>query len=386
VAHTRSALALALFATSAVGCAFGPSQLERGHIAYNAAVNSAADEELLLNIVRVRYLDTLDFLATTSISSQLSFGLVGSAGGGGEFGGFGGGEFSYSTRPTFTFSPQRGQEFAQRLIEPVQVDVLTYLAAADWDVRLLMRLFVRGLNDLENELGVPDPRFIDVTDRLAELQMQNRIFLGFVDAMEPVSAPIGAASVTGTDLVEAAKAGLEFRRESTDGALVLTATRAQPVLAIQSGDADGQAVLDLLGLSPGREYYELNHGTQLHSSPSGERNSVTVRTGSLLRAVMYLSQGVQVPDGHVEKGTTSREWPPGVPQEQVLDDLFTVRSSKKKPKARLAVSHRGHWFYIDDADQVSRYTFFHMAEAFRLGLTPVASQDSPVLTLPVGGP
>jgi hypothetical protein len=355
-------------------------------MAYNAAVNSAADEELLLNIVRVRYLDTLDFLATTSISSQVVFSMTGNAGGGGEFGAFGGGELSYSTRPTFTFSPQRGRDFAQRLIEPVQVDVLTYLVAADWDVRLLMRLFVRGLNDLENELGVADPRFIEVTDRLAELQAQNRIFMGFVTAMEPVSAPIGAASVSGTDLVEAAKAGLEFRRGPTDGALVLTAARLQPVLAIRSGDAEGVAVLDLLGLSPGREYYELNHGTELRSLPSAERSSVTVRTGSLLRAVMYLSQGVQVPEGHVEKGTTSSEWPPGASQEQVLNDLFTVRSSKRKPKAQLAISHRGHWFYIDDADQVSRYTFFHMSEAFRLGLTPVASQDSPVLTLPVGGP
>jgi hypothetical protein len=48
----------ALLAGLAVGCVFGPRQLEKGHLAYNDAVRVAADDELLLNIVRLRYLDT----------------------------------------------------------------------------------------------------------------------------------------------------------------------------------------------------------------------------------------------------------------------------------------------------------------------------------------
>ncbi len=383
--RSGSRAALAALAACALGCVFGPRQLEWGHLAYNSAVKSAADDELLLNIVRIRYLDTLDFMATTSISSQLAFTVAGNAGSSGEFGTFGGGDLSYSSRPTFTFSPQRGQDFAQRLIEPVRVDVLAYLVAADWDVRMLMRLFVRRLNGLDNELGLPSPEFVEVTDRLSELQIHNRLFLGFVQATEPVSGPIGAGRVSGTDIVEAAKAGYRFQQQAQGGPFVLTANRPQPVLAVEGEGEDAKAVRRLLQLERGRPYYELEPGTRLGPSGAGLRDAVTVRTGSLLRAVIYLSQGVQVPPKHVEEGLTSAEWPPGSPGAGI-EDLFTVRVAKRKPGAELRVKHRGYWFYIAETDLSSRYTFFHMSEAFRLGLTPVASQESPVLTLPVGGP
>lgn len=111
----------------------------------------------------------------------------------------------------------------------------------------------------------------------------------------------------------------------------------------------------------------------------------TLVTGLLLRALSYLSQRVHVPREHLEEGLTTREWPPGSPG-LLMDDFFEVRFSKLKPNARLAVKHRGYWFYIPDSDPSSRYTFFHMSELLRLGVTPEDAQAAPVLTLPVGAP
>jgi len=98
------------------GCSFGPKTIEQGHIAYNEGVKSAADDELLLNIVRLRYFDTIEFLATNSISAQTSI----TVGIGAELGverDLGSvlalPRRSYSDRPTITFTPQRGREFAQ---------------------------------------------------------------------------------------------------------------------------------------------------------------------------------------------------------------------------------------------------------------------------------
>ncbi len=54
-------------------CSLGPKRLEQGHLAYNAALKAATDDELLLNIVRLRYLDTIEFLTANSVSSQISF-------------------------------------------------------------------------------------------------------------------------------------------------------------------------------------------------------------------------------------------------------------------------------------------------------------------------
>jgi hypothetical protein len=158
--RTHVSLVLVGVAALAAGCVYGPKQLEKGHLAYNHAVKSAADEELLLNIVRLRYADTLEFVSTSSISSSLSIGLTGGARGGtdtlsGTLGGLGYGEISYSTRPTFTFTPQRGSEFAEGLIKPVSLEIITYLVSSDWDVKMLFHLLVRRLNGVDNELGLP---------------------------------------------------------------------------------------------------------------------------------------------------------------------------------------------------------------------------------------
>lgn len=379
----------ALLALSTAGCVFGPRQLEQGHLAYNAAVKSAADSELLLNLVRLRYLDTLDFMATTSVSSQLSISVSAGARGGsdtlsGQMGALGEGSFAYSTRPTFTFTPQRGREFAGQLVEPVPLELIAYLVAGDWDIRVLLRLFVRRLNQLDNELGLPSPEFAELSERMARLQLHNRIFVGFDDASEPVSGPIPASRVSGRDVVEAAKSGYQFRRDPASGAFVLTATRTRPVLAFQREDEDARAVVGLLGLAPDRPLYPLKEGTRL-GAPVDAAGKIVVRTGSLIRALIYLSQGVAVPDEHLEAGLTSREWPPGAPGVD-LTDLFAVRFAGRRPDAQLAVKHRGYWFYVADDDLASRYTFFALAELFRLGLARGEGQAAPVLTLPVGGP
>jgi len=379
---------LALVAASAAGCVFGPGQLKRGHVAYNRAVKSASDEEILLNIVRMRYADTIDFVATTSISSQLVMSVSAGVSGGKSLdsngtGVIGSGEMGYSTRPTFTFTPQRGREFARQLIEPVDVDVLAYLIASDWDVRMLFRLLVRSLNGVDNELGLPSPEFADLTERLAEMQAGNHVFTGFVHTATPVSDPIATARVSGTDLVEAAKSGFEFRSTKGGGAYVLTTQQAQPVLAFDEDSPHSEHVRRLLRLTPGKPYYSLVSGTRVDDEP-GELDVLSVRTGSLLRAIIYLSQGVQVPPEDVEKGHTTATWPPGT-QGLTIQDIFDVRVAKREPDAQLTVYHRGHWFYIDDADIATRYTFFHIAELSRLGLARAEGQGAPVLTLPVGG-
>jgi len=378
----------ALLTSLAVGCSFGARHLEKGHIAYNTAVKAGADDELLLNIVRLRYLDTIDFMATTSISSQLDFSV--SLGGQvgtdlGEKTSIGRGGISYSTRPTFTFTPQRGQEFAQQLVEPVDLDTLTYLVAADWDMNLLFRLLVRAMNNLQNELGLPNPQFRQVMTHLAVLQANDEISVGFVEDTEELSGPIDAARVSGTDVVEAARSGFRFRRKSPDGAFVLTATRPQPVFAIKSQREDARAIVRLLGLkTDGGMVYELEEGTAIDLLDT-DRDSIIVRTRSLLGAIVYLSQGVTVPDEHIKQGLTPREWPPGNSGIDI-EDLFQIRFSESNPNTDLAVQHRGYWFYIPDTDFASRYTFFTLSGLVRLGLSQTSAQEAPVLTLSVGGP
>jgi hypothetical protein len=382
-------LACCVLATLLVpGCTFGPRQLSRGHIAYNEAVKSAADQELLLNMVRLRYLDTLDFMATTSVASQLELTVSSGARGGsdtlsGTLGALGYGNFGYSTRPTFTFTPQRGSTFAKQLTEPVPVQLLAYLVASDWDAEMVMRLLVRRVNGVDNELGLPSPEFKEITNELATLQARNQLFVGFVSETETVSSPIDPSRVSGTDIVAAAKAGYEFQQDVPNGPFVLTTTRPLPVMAFETSVREAETIARLLRLKPGEPYYSMKPGVGLGMVET-EREKLSIRTGSLLRALTYLSQGIDVPEEHVEQGLVTREFPPGSPG-TAINDIFDVRASKRKPDASLAVQHRGYWFYVAEEDLDSRFTFYHIAELFRLGLAPGSAQTAPVLTLPVGG-
>ena len=112
--------------------------------------------------------------------------------------------------------------------------------------------------------------------------------------------------------------------------------------------------------------FDLVFGT-VPANSAGERDTITVRTRSLLGALVFLSQGVDIPPLHFKKKMARRDWPPGAPGFKI-EGLFKVFHAASKPAARLSVRHRGYWFYLPDTDSESRLTFLHIAELFRLGL------------------
>src|SRR5207253_10107228 len=65
--HWIAVLGLALWAG---GCSFGPRALHHDRLRYNEAVKTGTEEQLLLNIVRLRYTDTPSSLAVTSLADQ----------------------------------------------------------------------------------------------------------------------------------------------------------------------------------------------------------------------------------------------------------------------------------------------------------------------------
>jgi len=54
----------------ACGCSLGPQALKVSHGQYNEAIRMTRDEQLLLNLVRLRYRDAPTFLEVSSITSQ----------------------------------------------------------------------------------------------------------------------------------------------------------------------------------------------------------------------------------------------------------------------------------------------------------------------------
>src|SRR5207248_10900883 len=52
------------------GCAFGPKALARNQLDYNEVIKSTTEEQLLLNIIRLRYSETPNTLAVSAIAAQ----------------------------------------------------------------------------------------------------------------------------------------------------------------------------------------------------------------------------------------------------------------------------------------------------------------------------
>ena len=365
-------------------CITGAKPLKDGRSAYNEAVRSSSDEELLLNIVHLRYLDTLQFMSISSIAAQVEFSVsIGATAGQdqGDDTALGLAGATWSSSPTFTFTPQRGREFARSIIEPVSLQALVDLAGAGHDLRILFALLVQRLNGLPNELSSSARSFDKIVRLMAQMQRDQMLYFGYVERRVNVSGPIDADKVSGTDLIEAANANFRFDPAASEGRLVLTKADKQPLVFVSPQAPNREQLLSGLRLDAQRTSFDLRSGTSLGNTMAPD--SISVDTRSVLAALSYLARGVDVPDAHLERGwsptlTELRIAPPGPAP------YFRVRSSRRRPDAQLAVNYRDTWYYLADDDAFSRRIFFVLAEFMRLVVAPEQGQ-SPILTIPIGG-
>jgi len=371
------------------GCMFGPQQLKDGHLAYNETVRLASDKELLLNIVRLRYLDTIEFMSISSISSQLSFSVgVGTSLGEetGQSTNLGLGEAAWASRPTFTFAPQRGGNFARMVTTPVPLSVLTDLAAADWNIPILFQLMTQDVNGNENLTGFISPKFLEFTALLGDLQNRADLYFGTMETREKISDPIQAGYVSGTDLVEAAKEGYRFDLTPDGKQYVLTRAISQPVLYIPEKAPEQDRLYDILHLKETlpNPYIELRPGKYPEEALTQEIDFIMVNTRSILDTIAYLAGGVDVPASHISNGLVSENWFLSGQSSVDVKELLRIHVSESRPEATLAIRHRGYWFYLADNDKRSKLTFLSLAEILRMALSPSEDSKAPILTLPVG--
>jgi len=353
----RHALAAWLACCLLSGCtSFGPSAVRSGRFDYNEAIVRTFDEQLLLNLVRLRYRDTPYFLEISNVSTQYE--LRGDArasvtGGDDDLFDLGAG-VGYVERPTIVYAPLAGEDFARRLLAPLSPESLLLLTGAGWRVDRVLRCGVVRINDLWNapEASGPTPdappayaEFREAATLLSEIRQEHGLRLDYDGAD-------GRRTVI-----------LRFTEEHT-------------------GTAPRERLAELLGLdAETREFAMLPDAAP--PSPSG----MTLATRSLIGVLYFLSQAVDAPQRDVDAGrvTVTRN-DDGSPFDWalVLGDLFAVRSSLEEPDdAFVKVRYREAWFYIDDSDLSSKSTFNLLGQLFNLQAGEVRG-EAPLLTLPVG--
>lgn len=395
-----------LVCVMAAGCQFGPGTLPVSAAHYSDAVRVAQTEQLLINLVRLRYRDHPVFLSVTSISTQFELSAASGINGsivesGPDLLGLSGG-VEYAERPTITFDILSGDEFEREMLEPVSINTVALLAESGWRVDRVLRLTAESINGLKHAVSASGPTpsdepeyrdFLEVVSLLQELSRAKLIEFEFELRDRPFSDPIPRTQLSGEDLIIAAREGIEFRRvgESDDYLPVLEERRLTLRVPEKGRNSTEVARLqELLGLDPDLSQYDVvsRDDAELGGDERlGDLRQIVIDTRSLQGVLYFLSQGVVPPPMDLDNGvaTTTRtttgevfEW------SRLHGGLFRVASSQTRPvDAAAAVRHRKRWFWIRDDDEDTKSTFLLLRHLFTLqsGGRPSVK---PVLTLPVG--
>ena len=338
----------------------GPDFMEGNRNEYNKVLANTNDEEVLLNLVRRRYADSIAVLEVNSVSTSLewkkSIGLAAKF--------FDGdlsdnnlglsGDGSYSEKPTITYLPLNGSDYVKNVLSPISLDTILLLTRSGWAADRVIRLTVNKINGVNNasEASGPTPsmapkyqEFRLVSDQIKVLQKMDSFTLGY--QLEGDSGRLGF-------LVKPSQRNTPEVKAFLDAINVKTPNNIIPITSDYSGDGGG--------------------------------NTIEINVRSLAGIQFFLSHGVMVPKEDIDKGRvqiTKTSTGEVFDWNNVLSDLFVVHSSKDKPESSgVSVQYRGHWFYIKDNDMQSKYTLMLLNQISALQSGTV-EKAGPVLTLPV---
>lgn len=371
---------------------------------------------MLLNLVRMKYRDSIEFIKIPSITGQhtytggldLAFPFTSAKGSGSP-------DIAAQSKPTIVYQPEQAQEFNRRLLAPIGIVTLDLLSSKGWAIDRVVRLTVRSINDLDNatSAGGPTPArkpefegFRHVANQLRELQQNRYIELGneslTLDSPISVSASIDAELVKGESLVDAAKNGYRFEREADGRMSLWTVPKSSNTLVLRvapvaRSSPEMHDILQLLELEPDHDYYavtadsfgQLKNPASWRSTPdqpsSPLRQELVVSTRSFKEIMFYLSHGIEVPNSHVSGGLITKthddcgqefDW------QSMTGDLLQVKVAKLPPlRAAVSVFYRGHWFYIEDRDLNSKATFNLLIELFNLEIRAGGGAQIPLLSI-----
>jgi hypothetical protein len=347
-------LALLMTGVLLTGCtSVGPKLVSGSRTDYNVVLRQADDQQMLLNLVRLRYRDQAMFLEVSALNTQFSF--SGEVDAGTEFGQIDnfygiGGKVVLQETPTVSYTPLRGADFVQRVLTPVSLETLVLLDTSGWNSERVLRLLVDNINEVENARGANGPT--------------------------PVQAPV---------YQDFRRMAFLLRQLEWDGLVVGARYENQTVLDFEPAARQRAQYLEfvsILGLNPDQRVFPLKV-----AAGRGSENNVNVRLRSFAGVMYFLSQSVQVPEADIAAGrvTVTRDVD-GNPfdWQQVTEGLMTIKSSPTPPEnAAVAVHYRNSWFYIDDSDLDSKSTFSLLGQVYQLQAGN-AKSVVPMLTLPAG--
>jgi hypothetical protein len=337
---------------------FGPDRIPPDSFNYNQAMGQTNKEQMLLNLVRLRYEDVPVFLTVSSLLTQYIYAGSASVSAGASgtsssdtlvLGGIGGG-VRYVERPTITYSPLTGEDFANQLLSPIPSDLLFSLLQSGFPADELLAMSLEKVGSVRNA----------PFDRPPVDNVEFRKFRRMVRLIIDI----------------ARRQAFEMQdSESGNGERVLVFAR--------DADPETQALIDemkiLLDVDPNLSVYRLTENTI-----GREPDEVTIRARSLLALMTFLAQGVELPEEQVVEGRLTLEFDADAMTEVSAHLPLHVHSSVEKPvDAFISVNYRGYWYYVVNTDHRAKRVIGLLNYLFQLQ-APKTPQLAPVLTVPTG--
>lgn len=339
----------------------GPRALRSAHNAYGAALTLTKEEQLLSNIVRMRYSENPVFLKTGNIvqNTKTSNGFAANF----EKTIMAASKYSGAFKPgtngsmedgsNITFSELDGRDFIQKLMTPIPISVVFSMAQSGWHIDRVFNLCVERLNQLYNAPTASGPT--------PEKAPEYKDFRLFVDTFKNLHE----------------KHLLSWGEQPNcnfPGLLMRISNQSSATQEIQK-------LKSLANLDPNRTDFQIKSNF-LELSPK----KVTIRTRSLWGMFSFAAQGVEVPQSDIDKGlvTVTKnadgsdfDWDP------VVGRYIRIHCSEKalRPEdAFIACHYRNKWFYIAEGDTSSKTTFMLLGQFYNLQSAKYKSTE-PVIVL-----
>ncbi len=340
-----------------------------GRTSYNQVLQMTNSEQMLLNLIRLRYYDAPFFLDVGTITTQFSYkGTVNSSL---PIPGFSkenpfviGGDFTWTDQPTIQYTPLEGQAFAKQLLTPVDLRMVQQLVLSGWDIELVFRLVIQGFNDYLNapEAAGPIPEFIPRYQSFFEVSKLFRYFQKRSELKIGVKHHACKKKEGEEDVYEEQKQVLQ--------------------IAIPVGTPEAEKLASYFpDCTIMNEHYVIH--LDLGFTPKGK---IGIMPRSILSCMYYLSLGIQVPNCDVSSGRVCST--KGIGGEifdwkEVMCELITIQNSRSYPEnAYVATKYKDFWFYIDDCDARSKKTFLLLLQLYNLK-SQEPKNIPPLLSLPL---
>jgi len=334
-------LLLVISSSIFLGCTkYGPVFLQSERSQYNQAIQKTNDEQLLLNLVRLKYHDTPLFMEVHNIASQFTLqNDIGistqlQAGAKGIFTPDAGTFVEES--PTISYSPLHGENFVQGVLTAISLKTIVLLFHSGWNVERIFKVCLQRIDKLKNAPSASGPtpkiapktgKFFKAAKYLRQLQSQG---------------------------------GLDLVYRVSDG---------EPQLVIHVSEAFKNS-------EPANQFARSINATigqtsYVFGAPSiKDKQSIDIVTRSLLGVMFYLSEAVQVPEQDIVEGrvtVTKTDDGEVFDWAEITGELLRIHNSPNPPvDVSLLIFYRNYWFYINDSDLISKSTFSLLAQIYAL--------------------